>query len=71
MPKKNSAAVELGRKGGKATAKNRTQEQRREAARNAVKARWAKYEKEAKKLESVVKQITKKSKKLLRRVEGN
>jgi len=33
---------ELGRKGGKATAKKRTPEERSEAARKAVKARWAK-----------------------------
>ena len=39
---KNSAAVELGRLGGKARARKLTPEQRREAARKAVKARWAK-----------------------------
>jgi len=31
-----------GRKGGKATAKNRTAEERSAAARKAVQARWAK-----------------------------
>ena len=35
-----------GQKGGKATAAKRTPQQRSEAARNAVKARWAKYRKE-------------------------
>jgi hypothetical protein len=40
--KKNRAAVELGRKGGKASAERLTQEQRKEKARNAAKARWAK-----------------------------
>ena len=41
-PKKNSAAVKLGRKGGKATAKKRTAKERSDAARKAVNARWAK-----------------------------
>jgi general stress protein YciG len=45
MAQKNAAAVSLGRKGGKATARNRTPEERAEAARKAVKARWAKQEK--------------------------
>lgn len=39
---KNPAAVELGRKGGKARVKNQTPEQRRESARKAAEARWAK-----------------------------
>ncbi|PYX67106.1 MAG: hypothetical protein DMG74_01400 [Acidobacteria bacterium] len=39
MPKKDSAAVKLGRRGGKATAKKRTAEQRKEAARKAARAR--------------------------------
>jgi hypothetical protein len=42
MSPKNPAAVALGRKGGKATAENRTPQQRSEAARKAVKARWEK-----------------------------
>jgi general stress protein YciG len=37
--------AKFGRKGGKATAKNRTPEQRQAAARKAVKARWAKEKK--------------------------
>lgn len=40
--KKSRAAIELGRRGGKARAKNMTAEQRSEQARAAVKARWAK-----------------------------
>lgn len=39
---KNPAAVQLGRKGGKATAGNRTAEERSESARAAAQARWAK-----------------------------
>lgn len=39
---KNPAAVALGRRGGKQTAKNLTPAQRSEAARKAVKARWKK-----------------------------
>jgi general stress protein YciG len=35
----------LGRKGGKATAKKLTPEQRKEAARKAARARWAKKNK--------------------------
>lgn len=45
MSPKNSAAVELGRKGGRATARNRTSEERADAARKAVEARWAKIRK--------------------------
>lgn len=37
---KNKAAVELGRKGGKARAEKLTSEQRRAIARKAAKARW-------------------------------
>ena len=42
---KNKAAVQLGRKGGKATAKNLTPEERKKAARKAANARWAKQKK--------------------------
>lgn len=43
MPKKkDSYAVEFARKGGKASAKKLTPEQRREKARKAATARWAK-----------------------------
>jgi hypothetical protein len=52
MAKKNPAAVSpsdvsrvmaaMGRKGGTATAENRTPEQRAKSARAAAKARWAK-----------------------------
>jgi len=45
MTPKNPAAVSLGRKGGKATAKNRTAKERQEAARAAIQARWAKEKK--------------------------
>jgi len=57
MSPKNQAAVELGRKGGKATAAKRTKQERSEAARKAVEARWAK-------LKSVVDDITVRSKAL-------
>lgn len=43
--KKNAAAVELGRKGGKASAERLTHEQRREKARKAAQARWTKRQK--------------------------
>jgi len=42
MTPKNQAAVALGRKGGRARARNMTPEQRADAARKAVQARWAK-----------------------------
>jgi hypothetical protein len=45
MTPKNPAAVELGRKGGKATARKLTPEQRSESARRASQARWAKSKK--------------------------
>ena len=38
---KNPAAVELGRKGGKARAEKLTPEQRSEIARKAAEARWS------------------------------
>ena len=38
---KNKAAVELGRKGGKARAAKLTAEQRREIAKTAAKKRWS------------------------------
>jgi len=43
--KKNPAAVELGRKGGKASAEKLTDEQRKEKARKAAQARWTKRQK--------------------------
>jgi hypothetical protein len=45
--KKNAAAVELGRRGGRATAKNLTAEQRKVSARLAAQARWEKTRKRA------------------------
>jgi DNA-binding NarL/FixJ family response regulator len=41
MKKKNAAAVALGRKGGEASARKLTDEQRREKARKAARAKWA------------------------------
>jgi len=43
--RKNSAAVALGRKGGKARLKTMTKEQRSELAKKAAKARWKDKEK--------------------------
>ena len=59
MSPKNQAAVELGRRGGKATARNRTAKERAEAARKAVEARWAKQRK-------LVDEITVRTKQLLK-----
>jgi hypothetical protein len=57
MAPKNSAAVTLGRKGGKATARNRTPEERADAARKAVEARWAKQKKLVKKITEGTKEL--------------
>jgi len=46
MTAKDPAAVRLGRKGGKVTAARRTKQERSDAARKAVLARWAKKRKE-------------------------
>jgi hypothetical protein len=40
QPGKDKAAVELGRKGGKARAERMTPEQRAEAAKKAAEKRW-------------------------------
>jgi hypothetical protein len=64
MTRKNSAAVALGRRGGKATARNRTPEERIEAARRAVEARWAKQKK-------LLDEITEGSKALLKTAKAN
>lgn len=40
-PPKDSAAAEMGRKGGAARAKSLTADERREAARKAASMRWA------------------------------
>jgi hypothetical protein len=46
MAKKNKAAVQLGRKGGNATAKKwKSTPERKEIARKAAQARWAKEKK--------------------------
>ena len=58
MARKNAAAVALGRKGGHARADKMTKEQRSEAARKAVEARWAKTR-------ELTKQITEGTKALL------
>ena len=61
MTPKNAAAVALGRRGGKATAQNRTKQQRSDAARKAVEARWAREKAE---LREVVDEISEGTKKL-------
>jgi hypothetical protein len=42
MRRKNPAAVQLGRKGGKKRAQKLTAEERRESAQKAAQARWEK-----------------------------
>ena len=48
MVRKNPAAVELGRRGGRSTAQKLTTEERREKMRRGVQARWAKQRELAK-----------------------
>jgi hypothetical protein len=67
MSPKNPAAVALGRKGGRATAKNRTAEERADAARKAVEARWAKTEKLVAKITEGTKALLKKTQKAAKR----
>jgi hypothetical protein len=47
MKKKNAAAAELGRKGGKARAKKLSPEELSEQGRNAVQQRWKKVKEKA------------------------
>jgi len=47
MARKDPAAVALGRRGGQARARNMTAQQRKEAARKAIQARWAKAKKKS------------------------
>jgi hypothetical protein len=48
MAKKNAAAVALGRKGGKNSRKNLTDEQKTALAKKAAAARWGKTKKKSK-----------------------
>lgn len=57
MTPKNPAAVALGRKGGHARAKSLTPEQRSDAARKAVEARWARIKELAEKITRGTKQL--------------
>jgi len=56
MARKNPAAVALGRRGGRQYAKNSSAEERTQRARMAAEARW---EKQRKRLERLVGEITK------------
>ena len=64
MTPKNPAAVELGRRGGKARARKLTPEERTESARKAVEARWAKQR-------ELAKEIREGTKNLLRMSQAN
>jgi hypothetical protein len=64
VTRKNQAAVQLGRLGGKARVKNQTPEERRESAKRAADARWAKQKAE---LSEPVSDISKRTKELERR----
>lgn len=54
---KNPAAVELGRRGGKARVKNQTPEERKESARRAAEARWSKVKEVAEELDQRTKAL--------------
>jgi len=60
-----SYATQFARKGGHARAKKLTAEQRRESARNAAQARWAK------KMDGLVKEITEGTTDLLKTAKAN
>jgi hypothetical protein len=64
MTPKNPAAVELGRRGGKARARKLTPEERTQAARKAVEVRWAKQR-------ELAKEISKGTRNLLRMSQAN
>jgi hypothetical protein len=61
---KNQAAVSLGRRGGTARAKNLTPAERKDSARRAAQARWAKRHDDMKEIlkAEIVRQQPKKSK---------
>ena len=56
--------AKFGKEGGKATARNRTPEERSDAARKAVQARWAKNEK---RIAAALKEVNEGTKTLLKR----
>jgi hypothetical protein len=57
----------FGKEGGKATARNRTPEERSDAARKAVQARWAKNEE---RIAEALKEVNEGTKKLLKRARA-
>ncbi len=60
-----SYATQFARKGGHARAKKLTAQQRKESARKAAQARWAK------KMDGLVKEITEGTKELLKTAQAN
>ncbi|MGA3087314.1 MAG: hypothetical protein ABSD75_01795 [Terriglobales bacterium] len=64
MAHKNEAAVELGRRGGKARAASQTVAERKESASRAAQARWAKQK-------MLVAEITEGTKELLKTSKAN
>ena len=59
VTRKNQAAVELGRRGGKARVENQTPQERSDSARRAALARWAKQKAELTELVSDISERTK------------
>ena len=57
----------FGKEGGKATARNRTPEERSDAARKAVQARWAKNEE---RIAEALKEVNEGTRKLLKRARA-
>jgi hypothetical protein len=70
MKRKNAAAVALGRKGGEATARKLTVEERIESARKAAEARWAKQKKLVAEITEGTKERLKTSKASARTAQG-
>jgi hypothetical protein len=67
MAPKNPAAVALGRRGGRATARNLSAEERSAKMRRAAEARWAKTKAELQKLTI---EISEGTKRLERKIVG-
>ena len=69
MTAKNAAAVALGRKGGQATAQKLSPQARKESARKAAEARWAKLRALTKEIKDGAKKLERRSLKRLNEIE--
>jgi hypothetical protein len=70
MTDKPLTVSEMARLGGQARARKLTAEQRKESARNAVNARWAKDREELKDIRRTVRKVAKQAGRLLKKTKG-